>query len=57
METTAVLRKQWLRSKLTDEQCNNFELRDNVTVYDGICVALAEALDCPLGLPDGTASG
>ena len=25
-----------------------FELRDNVTVYDAVYVALAETLDCPL---------
>ena len=30
-----------------------FELRDNVTVYDGLYLALAEALDAPLLTTDG----
>jgi predicted nucleic acid-binding protein len=30
-----------------------FELRSNVTVYDGLYLALAEILDCPLLTGDG----
>ncbi len=37
--TVALLRRCW-------------ELRDNVTPYDGCYVALAEALDCPLATAD-----
>lgn len=30
-----------------------FELRDNVSTYDAVYVALAEVLRCPLGTADG----
>jgi predicted nucleic acid-binding protein len=34
-----------------------FELRDNVTVYDGLYLALAEALSIPLLTKDGALQG
>ena len=34
-----------------------FELRDNVTIYDGLYLALAEALDVPLLTCDSALSG
>jgi len=70
VETTSVLRRQWLRGFLSLEAFERsfehlaelpfsrypaipllprvFDLRSNLTPYDAVYVALAEALDCPL---------
>ena len=37
--------------------CSAFALRDNVTVYDALYLALAEALDAPLLTLDGALAG